>query len=100
MFRTPSFLEVASTPARSASKGNPCWRFGLVWTFPGGVITPTSGNGGRTGEPMSFSDAHDRLAGKTAEVNRLTKRLQQLHQQIDQELQLARSIQSSFRPRV
>ena len=48
---------------------------------------------------MTFSDAHDSLAGKTAEVNRLTKRLQQLHQQIDQELQLARSIQSSFRPR-
>ncbi|HEY7426361.1 MAG TPA: SpoIIE family protein phosphatase [Gemmataceae bacterium] len=48
---------------------------------------------------MTSPDTHDRLAGKTSEVNRLTKRLQQLHQQIDQELQLARSIQASFRPR-
>jgi sigma-B regulation protein RsbU (phosphoserine phosphatase) len=47
---------------------------------------------------MTVPDTHDGLAHKTAEVNRLTKRLQQLHQQIDQELQLARSIQSSFRP--
>lgn len=48
---------------------------------------------------MTVSDPHDHLAGKTAEVNRLARRLQQLHQQIDHEFQLARSIQASFLPR-
>jgi sigma-B regulation protein RsbU (phosphoserine phosphatase) len=41
---------------------------------------------------------HDRLAEKTAEVNRINKRLQSAYQQIDQELELARRIQLSFLP--
>src|SRR5260370_14110370 len=41
---------------------------------------------------------HDDLAEKTAEINRLNKRLQQAYQQIDQELNLARRIQLSFLP--
>src|SRR6185437_15979976 len=47
---------------------------------------------------LRIKDAHDRLAGKTAEVHRINKCLQQLHQQIDHELQLAQRIQSSFLP--
>jgi sigma-B regulation protein RsbU (phosphoserine phosphatase) len=47
---------------------------------------------------LRIKDAHDRLAGKTVEVHRLNKRLQQLHQRIDRELGLARSIQASFSP--
>lgn len=47
---------------------------------------------------LRIKDAHDRLAGKTAEMHRINKRLQQLHQQIDHELQLAQRIQSSFLP--
>src|SRR5439155_13106949 len=43
-------------------------------------------------------ERHDRLAEKTAEVNRINKRLQQAYQQIDQELELARRIQESFLP--
>jgi sigma-B regulation protein RsbU (phosphoserine phosphatase) len=43
-------------------------------------------------------ERHDRLADKTAEVNRVNKRLQQAYQQIDQELELARRIQESFLP--
>ncbi len=48
---------------------------------------------------LRIKDAHDRLAGKTAEIHRLNKRLQQLHRQIDHELQLAQGIQSSLRMR-
>jgi serine phosphatase RsbU (regulator of sigma subunit) len=44
-------------------------------------------------------DDHDRLAGKSAEMHRINKCLQQLHQQIDYELQLAQRIQSSLLPR-
>jgi phosphoserine phosphatase RsbU/P len=47
---------------------------------------------------LRIKDAHDRLAGKTAEMHRINKRLQQLHQQIDHELQLAQRIQSSLLP--
>jgi sigma-B regulation protein RsbU (phosphoserine phosphatase) len=47
---------------------------------------------------LRIKDTHDRLATKTAEVHRVNKRLQQLHQQIDHELQLAQRIQSSFLP--
>ncbi len=43
-------------------------------------------------------ERHDRLTEKTAEVNRINKRLQQAYQQIDQELELARRIQESFLP--
>jgi sigma-B regulation protein RsbU (phosphoserine phosphatase) len=43
-------------------------------------------------------ERHDRLADKSAEVNRVNKRLQQAYQQIDQELQLARRVQESFLP--
>jgi phosphoserine phosphatase RsbU/P len=44
-------------------------------------------------------ERHDHLAEKTAEVNRINKRLQQAYHQIDQELELARRIQESFLPR-
>jgi serine phosphatase RsbU (regulator of sigma subunit)/CheY-like chemotaxis protein len=48
---------------------------------------------------LRIKDAHDRLAGKSAEIHRINKCLQQLHQQIDYEMQLAQRIQSSLLPR-
>lgn len=48
---------------------------------------------------LRIKEAHDRQAGKTAEMHRINKRLQQLHQQIDYEMQLAQRIQTSFLPR-
>ena len=48
---------------------------------------------------MRIKEIHERLAEKTAEVHRVNRRLQQAYQQIDQELQLARRLQSSFLPR-
>ncbi|HEY7309911.1 MAG TPA: SpoIIE family protein phosphatase [Gemmataceae bacterium] len=48
---------------------------------------------------LRIKDAHDRLAGKTVEMHRVNLRLQQLHQQIDYEMQLAQRIQSSLLPR-
>ena len=47
---------------------------------------------------LRIKDVHDRLNEKTAEVNRINKRLQQAYKQIDQELELAHRIQSSFLP--
>jgi sigma-B regulation protein RsbU (phosphoserine phosphatase) len=47
---------------------------------------------------LRIKDTHDRLSEKTAEVNRVNKRLQQAYQQIDQELELAQRIQASFLP--
>jgi sigma-B regulation protein RsbU (phosphoserine phosphatase) len=47
---------------------------------------------------LRIKDVHDRLAQKTAEIHRINKRLQQAYQQIDQELELAQRIQSSFLP--
>jgi sigma-B regulation protein RsbU (phosphoserine phosphatase) len=47
---------------------------------------------------LRIKETHDRLADRTSEVHRVNKRLQQLHQQIDHELQLAQRIQSSFLP--
>jgi phosphoserine phosphatase RsbU/P len=47
---------------------------------------------------LRIKDEHDRLTEKTAEVNRINKRLHQAYQQIDQELELARRIQHSFLP--
>jgi sigma-B regulation protein RsbU (phosphoserine phosphatase) len=47
---------------------------------------------------LRIKDTHDRLAEKTAEVHRINKRLQAAYQQIDQELELAQRIQSSFLP--
>jgi phosphoserine phosphatase RsbU/P len=47
---------------------------------------------------LRIKDSHDRLAGKTAEMHRINKRLQQLHQQIDHEMELAQRLQSSFLP--
>src|SRR6266550_3551542 len=41
---------------------------------------------------------HDRLTEKTAEVLHINKRLHQAHQQIDDELELARRLQLSFLP--
>ena len=47
---------------------------------------------------LRIKDTHDRLADKTAEIHRINKRLQAAYQQIDQELELAQRIQSSFLP--
>lgn len=47
---------------------------------------------------LRIKEVHDRLNEKTAEVHRINKRLQQAYQQIDQELELAQRIQSSFLP--
>lgn len=47
---------------------------------------------------LRLKDRHDHLSEKTAEVNRINKRLQSAYQQIDQELDLARRIQESFLP--
>jgi sigma-B regulation protein RsbU (phosphoserine phosphatase) len=47
---------------------------------------------------LRLKDTHDRLVDKTAEVHRINKRLQQAYQQIDQELQLAQRLQTSFLP--
>jgi sigma-B regulation protein RsbU (phosphoserine phosphatase) len=47
---------------------------------------------------VRVKERHDHLAEKTAEVNRINKRLQAAYHQIDQELDLARRIQESFLP--
>jgi sigma-B regulation protein RsbU (phosphoserine phosphatase) len=47
---------------------------------------------------LRIKETHDRLAERAAEVHRVNKRLQQAYQQIDQELELAQRIQSSFLP--
>ena len=47
---------------------------------------------------LRIKDVHDRLNEKTTEVNRINKRLQQAYKQIDQELELAQRIQTSFLP--
>ena len=47
---------------------------------------------------LRIKDTHDRLAEKTTEIHRINKRLQQAYQQIDQELELAQRIQTSFLP--
>ncbi len=47
---------------------------------------------------LRLKETHDRLADKTAEVHRINKRLQQAYQQLDQELELAQRIQTSFLP--
>jgi sigma-B regulation protein RsbU (phosphoserine phosphatase) len=47
---------------------------------------------------LRIKDTHDRLTEKTAEIHRVNKQLQQAYQQIDQELELAQRIQSSFLP--
>lgn len=47
---------------------------------------------------LRLKDVHDRLAEKTVEVHRINKRLQLAYQQIDQELELAQRLQSSFLP--
>jgi sigma-B regulation protein RsbU (phosphoserine phosphatase) len=59
-----------------------------------GASYRNEGNGNVTEQ-----EAYNRLADECAELRRLNKRLQQLHQQIDRELQLAQRIQSSFLPR-
>jgi sigma-B regulation protein RsbU (phosphoserine phosphatase) len=45
-----------------------------------------------------IKDLHTRLTEKTAEIHRINKRLQQAYQQLDQELELAQRIQTSFLP--
>jgi sigma-B regulation protein RsbU (phosphoserine phosphatase) len=48
---------------------------------------------------VRIKERHDQLTAKSAEVNRVNKRLQTAYQQLDQELELARRIQESFLPR-
>ncbi len=43
-------------------------------------------------------ERHDQMAGKAAEAQRISQRLQAANQQIDQELELARRLQESFLP--
>jgi sigma-B regulation protein RsbU (phosphoserine phosphatase) len=47
---------------------------------------------------LRIKDRHDQLAAQAAESGRVTKRLQTVHRQHDQELELARRIQESFLP--
>ncbi len=47
---------------------------------------------------LRIKESHDLLVDKTAEFNRINKRLQQAYQQLDQELELAQRIQASFLP--
>jgi phosphoserine phosphatase RsbU/P len=47
---------------------------------------------------LRIKELHDRLANRTAEFHRVNKRLQQAYLQIDQELELAQRIQTSFLP--
>jgi phosphoserine phosphatase RsbU/P len=47
---------------------------------------------------LRIKDRHDQLATQAAESGRVTKRLQAVHRQHDQELELARRIQESFLP--
>ena len=47
---------------------------------------------------LRIKDVHDRLNEKTTEIHRINKRLQAAYKQIDQELELAQRIQSSFLP--
>jgi serine phosphatase RsbU (regulator of sigma subunit) len=49
---------------------------------------------------LRLKERQDRLAEKTAEVNRINHRLEAAYQQIDQELELASRIQASFLPQV
>ncbi len=47
---------------------------------------------------LRIKERHDHLRGKTAEMLHTTLRLQQAHQRVNQELELARRIQQSFLP--
>ena len=47
---------------------------------------------------LRIKDRHDQLAAKAAEAGRVSKRLQDAHQQLGMELDLARRIQESFLP--
>lgn len=47
---------------------------------------------------LRIQEMHGRLSDKTAELQRVHRRLQQAYQRIDQELELARRIQQSFLP--
>jgi sigma-B regulation protein RsbU (phosphoserine phosphatase) len=47
---------------------------------------------------LRLKDAHDRFTERTLEVHRLNRRLQEAYQRIDQELELAQRLQTSFLP--
>src|SRR5205823_2044728 len=47
---------------------------------------------------LGIKETHDRLQGRAAEVNRINNRLREAYQRLDQELELAQRIQSSFLP--
>jgi sigma-B regulation protein RsbU (phosphoserine phosphatase) len=48
---------------------------------------------------LRMKDLHGRLADRTSEVHRINRSLKQVHQQLNQELELARRLQMSFLPR-
>jgi sigma-B regulation protein RsbU (phosphoserine phosphatase) len=48
---------------------------------------------------LRIKERHDRLQEKAAEMQNTNKRLQQAHQRVNQELELARRIQQSFLPK-
>ena len=62
-------------------------------------VLSTRPNCGPRCKPLAHQGRHDALTSKTAEVQRVNKRLQVANQQIDIELELARRIQESFLPR-
>jgi serine phosphatase RsbU (regulator of sigma subunit) len=47
---------------------------------------------------LRIKERHDRLQEKAADMHHTNKRLQQAHQRVDQELELARRVQLSFLP--
>jgi phosphoserine phosphatase RsbU/P len=47
---------------------------------------------------LRIKERYDQLAARAAEAGRVSKRLQVAYEQLDQELELARRIQESFRP--
>jgi sigma-B regulation protein RsbU (phosphoserine phosphatase) len=53
---------------------------------------------GQVGAFLRMKELHDRLAEKNAEIHRIHRRLQQAHQQIEEEMELARRIQLSLLP--
>jgi len=52
----------------------------------------------QAGALLRIREMHDKLSEKSAEVQRVNRRLQQAYQQIDQEMEIARRLQVSFLP--
>ena len=89
----PSCTSPTTTPRPPAS---PAMR--LAPTPTSSSRSPWTSCSPRPARLLRIKDVHDRLHEKTTEINRINKRLQQAYKQIDQELELAHRIQSSFLP--